>query len=84
MAARGTAKKNAAGRTTQTKRRIGTVLWWDGREPLAFDAAITLMTTERGPIAPAADGNGIGEWGRPPPSAVFRASRTRPESWTPA
>ncbi|MGW6559329.1 hypothetical protein [Streptomyces hydrogenans] len=60
MAARRTAKKNAAGRTTQTKRRIGTALRRDGREPLAFDAAIAPMTTERGPIAPAADGNGIG------------------------
>ncbi|WP_232791302.1 DciA family protein [Streptomyces kanasensis] len=61
LAAREAAKKNGA-QTKKPKRRTGTVVRRDGREPLAFGAAITMMMTERGLVAPAAGGSVLAQW----------------------
>ncbi|WP_414170898.1 DUF721 domain-containing protein (plasmid) [Streptoverticillium reticulum] len=57
VAAREAARKNSAGRKERAKRRTGTVVRRDGREPLGLGAAIGLMMTERGMVAPAAGGS---------------------------
>ncbi|MEU2228576.1 hypothetical protein [Streptomyces sp. NPDC018347] len=62
LAAREAAKKNGAGRATKPKRRTGTTLRRDGREPLGLGVAITMMMTERGLVAPAADGSVLAQW----------------------
>lgn len=54
VAAREAAKKNGATQTKKPKRRTTTVVRRDGREPLGLGAAIGLMMTERGIVAPAA------------------------------
>ncbi|WP_033210460.1 DUF721 domain-containing protein [Streptomyces bikiniensis] len=56
LAAREAAKKNGA-QTKMPKRRTGTALRRDGREPLGLGAAISMMMTERGLVAPAAGGS---------------------------
>ncbi|MEW2134637.1 DUF721 domain-containing protein [Streptomyces sp. NPDC005435] len=56
-AAREAAKKNGAAQTKKAKRRTGTVVRCDGREPLGLGAAIGMMMTERGMVAPAAGGS---------------------------
>ncbi|MFF3275954.1 DUF721 domain-containing protein [Streptomyces chrestomyceticus] len=56
VAAREAAKKNGATRTKNPKGRTGTAVRRDGREPLGLGAAISLMMTERGMVAPAAGG----------------------------
>ncbi|MFE2556549.1 DUF721 domain-containing protein [Streptomyces sp. NPDC059352] len=56
VAAREAAKKNGA-TTKKPKRRTGTVVRRDGREPLGLGAAIGMMMTERGMVAPAAGGS---------------------------
>ncbi|MFD4260769.1 DciA family protein [Streptomyces sp. NPDC058534] len=56
IAAREAAKKNGATRQ-KPKRRTGTVVRRDGREPLGLGAAIGMMMTERGMVAPAAGGS---------------------------
>ncbi|MFE7512747.1 DciA family protein [Streptomyces sp. NPDC057540] len=61
LAAREAAKKNGA-RTTKPKRRTGTTLRRDGREPLGLGAAISMMMTERGLVAPAAGGSVLAQW----------------------
>ncbi|MDT9681009.1 DciA family protein [Streptomyces sp. TRM76323] len=61
LAAREAARKNGA-RTTKPKRRTGTTLRRDGREPLGLGAAITMMMTERGRVAPAAGGSVLAQW----------------------
>ncbi|MFF8604053.1 hypothetical protein ACF065_33685 [Streptomyces sp. NPDC015232] len=61
LAAREAAKKNGA-RTTKPKRRTGATLRRDGREPLGLGAAITMMMTERGLVAPAAGGSVLAQW----------------------
>ncbi|MFC8270373.1 DciA family protein [Streptomyces cinereoruber] len=61
LAAREAAKKNGA-QTKKPKRRTGTAVRRDGREPLGLGAAITMMMTERGLIAPAAGGNVLAQW----------------------
>ncbi|MFE6813533.1 DciA family protein [Streptomyces sp. NPDC057675] len=61
LAAREAAKKNGA-RTTKPKRRTGTTLRRDGREPLGLGAAITMMMTERGLATPAAGGSVLAQW----------------------
>ncbi|MFI1719233.1 DUF721 domain-containing protein [Streptomyces litmocidini] len=62
LAAREAAKKNGAGRATKPKRRTGTALRRDGREPLGLGAAISMMMTERGLVAPAAGGSVLAQW----------------------
>ncbi|MBK3603288.1 MULTISPECIES: DciA family protein [unclassified Streptomyces] len=54
VAARESAKKNGATQTKKAKRRTGTVVRRDGREPLGLGAAIGLMMTERAWELPAA------------------------------
>lgn len=54
VAAREAAKKNGATQTKKPKRRTGTVVRRDGREPLGLGAAIGLMMTERAWELPAA------------------------------
>ncbi|MFF4874055.1 DciA family protein [Streptomyces sp. NPDC000961] len=61
LAAREAAKKNGA-QTKKPKRRTGTVLRRDGREPLGLGAAISMMMTERGLVAPAAGGSVLAQW----------------------
>ncbi|MEU6594094.1 hypothetical protein ABZ923_33620 [Streptomyces sp. NPDC046881] len=51
-AAREAAKENGA----DWKRRSGTVVRRDGREPLGLGSAISMMMTERGMVTPAAGG----------------------------
>ncbi|GGU11131.1 DciA family protein [Streptomyces lateritius] len=61
LAAREAAKKNGA-QTKKPKRRTGTTLRRDGREPLGLGAAITMMMTERGLVTPAAGGSVLAQW----------------------
>ncbi|MGA5498749.1 DUF721 domain-containing protein [Streptomyces cinereoruber] len=61
LAAREAAKKNGAA-WQKPKRRTGTALRRDGREPLGLGAAITMMMTERGLVAPAAGGSILAQW----------------------
>ncbi|MEU8764373.1 DciA family protein [Streptomyces sp. NPDC048659] len=61
LAAREAAKKNGA-QTKKPKRRTGTAVRRDGREPLGLGAAITMMMTERGLVAPAAGGSVLAQW----------------------
>ncbi len=61
LAAREAAKKNGA-QTKKPKRRTGTTLRRDGREPLGLGTAITTMMTERGLVAPAAGGSVRAQW----------------------
>ncbi|MGP3637243.1 DUF721 domain-containing protein [Streptomyces sp. 24-1644] len=56
LAAREAAKKNGATRQ-KPKRRTGTAVRRDGREPLGLGSAIGMMMTERGMAAPAAGGS---------------------------
>ncbi|MEH0449868.1 DUF721 domain-containing protein [Streptomyces sp. B21-102] len=57
VAAREAAKKNGTTRKEKPKQRTGTVVRRDGREPLGLGAAIGIMMTERGMVAPAAGGS---------------------------
>ncbi|MEU3901595.1 DciA family protein [Streptomyces sp. NPDC045251] len=58
VAAREAAKRNGAAQTKKAKRRTGsTVVRRDGRDPLGLGAAIGMMMTERGMVAPAAGGS---------------------------
>ncbi|MFI8426042.1 DUF721 domain-containing protein [Streptomyces sp. NPDC085479] len=61
LAAREAAKKKGA-QTTKPKRRTGTAVRRDGREPLGLGAAISMMMTERGLVAPAAGGSVLAQW----------------------
>jgi hypothetical protein len=64
VAAREQAKKNgAAGRKKPKPRRSGQAVRRDGREPLGLAAAIGMMMTERGLVAPAAGGSVLARWG---------------------
>ncbi|MFJ4972757.1 hypothetical protein [Streptomyces sp. NPDC088755] len=56
LAAREAARKNGA-TSKKPKRRTGTVVRRDGREPLGLGSAIGMMMTERGMAAPAAGGS---------------------------
>ncbi|MEV8435081.1 DUF721 domain-containing protein [Streptomyces chartreusis] len=60
-AAREAAKKDGA-TTKKPKRRTGTVVRRDGREPLGLGAAIGLMMTEHGMVAPAAGGSVLAQF----------------------
>ncbi|MCZ0211363.1 DciA family protein [Streptomyces sp. UMAF16] len=62
VAAREAAKKNGATQTKKAKRRTGTVVRRDGREPLGLGAAIGMMMTERGMVAPAAGGSVLAQF----------------------
>ncbi|WP_053163386.1 DciA family protein [Streptomyces noursei] len=62
VAAREAAKKNGATQTKKPKRRTGTVVRRDGREPLGLGAAIGMMMTERGMVAPAAGGSVLAQF----------------------
>jgi hypothetical protein len=62
VAAREAAKKNGAPRQEKPKRRTGTALRRDGREPLGLGAAIGMMMTERGMVAPAAGGSVLAQF----------------------
>ncbi|MFD8382426.1 hypothetical protein ACFV2X_28605 [Streptomyces sp. NPDC059679] len=57
VAAREAAKKNGGRRQEKPKRSRPRAVRRDGREPLGLAAAISLMMTERGMAAPAADGS---------------------------
>ncbi|MFK8851379.1 DUF721 domain-containing protein [Streptomyces sp. Ac-502] len=57
VAAREAAKKNGATQTKKPKRRTGTAIRRDGRDPLGLGAAIGMMMTERGMVTPAAGGS---------------------------
>lgn len=61
LAAREAAKKNGA-QTKKPKRRTGPAVRRDGREPLGLGAAIGLMMTERGMVAPAAGGSVLAQF----------------------
>ncbi|MDQ0904116.1 hypothetical protein QFZ22_000101 [Streptomyces canus] len=62
VAAQEAAKKNGAPRKEKPKRRTGTALRRDGREPLGLGAAIGMMMAERGMVAPAADGTVLAQF----------------------
>ncbi|MDX3170277.1 DciA family protein [Streptomyces scabiei] len=55
------ARKNG-GRAQQPKRRTGTVVRRDGREPLGLGAAIGMLMTERGMVVPAAGGSVLAQF----------------------
>ncbi|MGV4985808.1 hypothetical protein ACVB8X_07100 [Streptomyces sp. NRAIS4] len=57
VAAREAAKKNGGARREKPMRRTRTVVRRDGREPLGIGAAIGMMMTERGILAPTAGGS---------------------------
>jgi hypothetical protein len=57
VAAREATRKTSATQTKKPKRRTGTVIRRDGRDPLGLGAAIGMMMTERGMVAPAAGGS---------------------------
>ncbi|MFD5786715.1 DUF721 domain-containing protein [Streptomyces sp. NPDC127037] len=61
IAAREAAKKSGAAQTKKPKRRT-TVVRRDGREPLGLGAAIGMMMTERGMVAPAAGGSVLADF----------------------
>ncbi|MEU7031414.1 DUF721 domain-containing protein [Streptomyces sp. NPDC046275] len=61
LAAREEARKNGAPKKQPT-RRTGPTLRRDGREPLGLAAAITMMMTERGLVAPATGGSVLAQW----------------------
>ncbi|GHB72454.1 hypothetical protein GCM10010331_70740 [Streptomyces xanthochromogenes] len=61
LAAQETAKKNGAS-AREPKRRTGTTVRREGREPLGLGAAITTMMTERGMVAPAAGGSVLAQF----------------------
>ncbi|MEU0214847.1 DUF721 domain-containing protein [Streptomyces sp. NPDC006265] len=61
-AAREAAKKNGGVRKEKPKRRTGTVVRRDGREPLGLGAAIGMMMTERGMVTPAAGGSVLAQF----------------------
>ncbi|MFF3735188.1 DciA family protein [Streptomyces sp. NPDC002476] len=61
VAAREAAKKNGA-TTKKPKLRTGTAVRRGGREPLGLGAAISMMMTERGLVAPAAGGTLLNRW----------------------
>ncbi len=69
IAARKAAKKNGATQTKKPKRRT-TVVRRDGREPLGLGAAIGMMMTERGMVAPAAGGTVLADFDAIPAAAV--------------
>ncbi|GGM19773.1 hypothetical protein GCM10010129_75110 [Streptomyces fumigatiscleroticus] len=56
------AAKNGATQTKKPKRRTGTAVRRDGREPLGLGAAIGMMMTERGMVAPAAGGSVLAQF----------------------
>jgi hypothetical protein len=62
LAAREQAKKNGAAGRKKSKRRAGQVVRRDGRDPLGLGAAIGMMMTERGLVAPAAGGSVLARW----------------------
>ncbi|MFH8558937.1 DciA family protein [Streptomyces celluloflavus] len=62
LAAREAAKKNGAAQTKKPKRRSGTAVPRDGREPLGLGSAISRMMTERGMVAPAAGGSVLADF----------------------
>ncbi|MFA0845491.1 DciA family protein [Streptomyces rochei] len=62
VAAREAARKNGAARKEKPKRRTGTVVRRDGREPLGLGNAISMMMTERGMVAPAAGGSVLAQF----------------------
>ncbi|WMI61995.1 DciA family protein (plasmid) [Streptomyces rochei] len=53
VAAREAARKNGDARKEKPKRRTGTVVRRDGREPFRLGSAVSMMMTERGMVAPA-------------------------------
>ncbi|MGW7674385.1 DciA family protein [Streptomyces sp. NPDC054775] len=61
-AAREAARKNGGARKEKPKRRTGTAVRRDGREPLGLGAAIGMMMTERGMVAPAAGGSVLAQF----------------------
>lgn len=61
LAAREAAKKNGA-TAKKPKRRTGTVVRREGREPLGLGSAIGMMMTERGMAAPAAGGSVLADF----------------------
>ncbi|MFJ8755255.1 DciA family protein [Streptomyces sp. NPDC102441] len=61
LAAREAARKNGA-TTKKPKRRTGTAVRRDGREPLGLGSAIGMMMTERGMVAPAAGGSVLAQF----------------------
>ncbi|MDJ0465978.1 DciA family protein [Streptomyces sp. H27-C3] len=61
LAAREAAKKNGATRQ-KPKRRTGTAVRRDGREPLGLGSAIGMMMTEGGMVAPAAGGSVLAQF----------------------
>ncbi|MFF3699469.1 hypothetical protein [Streptomyces sp. NPDC002221] len=61
LAAQETAKKNGAA-ARRPKRRTGTTVRRDGREPRGLGAAITTMMAERGMVAPAAGGSVLAQF----------------------
>ncbi|MFE1781290.1 DUF721 domain-containing protein [Streptomyces sp. NPDC059506] len=63
IAAREAARKNGGARKDKPRRRTGTAVRRDGREPLGLGAAIGMMMTERGMVAPAVGGSVLARFG---------------------
>ncbi|MEW2070989.1 DUF721 domain-containing protein [Streptomyces sp. NPDC007346] len=61
LAARAAARKNGT-TSKKPKRRTGTVVRREGREPLGLGSAIGMMMTERGMATPAAGGNVLADF----------------------
>ncbi|MGW6639497.1 DUF721 domain-containing protein [Streptomyces cyaneofuscatus] len=61
LAAREAARKNSA-TSKKPKRRTGTVVRREGREPLGLGSAIGMMMTERGMAAPPAGGSVLADF----------------------
>ncbi|MFJ2915772.1 hypothetical protein ACIO8F_41945 [Streptomyces sp. NPDC087228] len=85
VAAREAAKKTGA-TSKKPKRRTGTVVRRDGREPLGLGSAISRMMTERGMVAPAAGGSVLARFEAILTVVVPELAGRRPwrSMWTPA
>ncbi|MEW2577711.1 DUF721 domain-containing protein [Streptomyces syringium] len=62
IAAREAARENGSTRKDKPRRRTGQSVRRDGREPLGLGAAISMMVTERGMVAPAAGGSVLAQF----------------------
>ncbi|MGI5526018.1 hypothetical protein ACQEVX_00915 [Streptomyces syringium] len=90
VAAQEAAKKNGATRKEKPKRRTGTVVQRDGREPLGLGSAISRIMTDRSMVAPAASGSVFAQFDTILAAAVPElagrvravASTRTPAAWT--
>lgn len=78
LAAREAARKNSA-TSKKPKRRTGTVVRCEGREPLGLGSAISRMMTERGMVGPAAGGSVLADF-----DAILAAAAPELAGWVQA